>query len=98
MLFGLFGRKEDKILPCDEFCVSLSEGSNPIPQTNSEIFIGSSHNSKNIYKKSTLLSLTSDKIKGTLVARSRCFKKTMKMQTVKRDLEAGLKELGLIQG
>ncbi len=32
-----------------------------------------------------------------VVARSRCFRKNVKMQTVKRDLTSGLKTLGLIE-
>ena len=49
----------------------LFEGCNTISQTNSEIFIGNSQNTKNIYKKSIILYIDSDKIKGTVFARKR---------------------------
>ncbi len=55
-----------------EYSIPLFEGENEISQTNCEIFIGNSHNTKNIYKKSILLSLDFDTIVGELVARSRC--------------------------
>ena len=66
-----FIRKQDKEGDCDSFCITLSHGSNVISQTNSEIVIGNSQNSKNVYKKSILLSLNSDKISGKLIARTR---------------------------
>lgn len=66
-----FVKKQDKPEECAPFCVKLSEGENRISQTNSEIFIGNSHYSKNVYKKSILLSIASDKIEGELVARNR---------------------------
>ena len=49
----------------------LFEGENFISHTNSEIFIGNSHNAKNVYKKEILLSIDSDKINGALIARNR---------------------------
>jgi tRNA(Ile)-lysidine synthase len=49
----------------------INEGSNIISQTNCEIIIGNSHTTKNVYKKSTLMSFDFDKIKGTLIARNR---------------------------
>ncbi len=55
----------------ESYEVSLSDGKNYISQTKCEIFIGNSHNAKNIYKKSILLSFHSDKIKGKLIARNR---------------------------
>ena len=66
-----FVKKSDKPTECEAFCVTLSEGENRISQTNSEIVIGNSQSSKNIYKKSILLSIASDKINGALTARSR---------------------------
>ena len=51
--------------------IKLFEGSNPISQTKAEIFIGNSQKSKNIYKKSIVLSIDSAKIKGTIFARQR---------------------------
>ena len=64
-------KKEDKPKECDSFELALTEGSNLISQTNSEIVIGTSQSSKNVYKKSTLLSIASDKIEGGLIARNR---------------------------
>ena len=66
-----FIRKQDKEKECEDFYITLREGSNIISQTNSEIVIGNSQSSKNVYKKSILLSLTSDKINGELIARKR---------------------------
>ena len=66
-----FIRKQDKEKECEDFYITLCEGSNIISQTNSEIVIGNSQSSKNVYKKSILLSLTSDKISGELIARKR---------------------------
>lgn len=54
-----------------DYCVRLEKGENFISQTNSEIFISTSHNSKNIYKKSTILYIDFATIKGDLVARPR---------------------------
>lgn len=53
------------------YSIPLNEGSNFISQTNCEIFIGNSHNAKNIYKKSIQLAIDFDKIKGELYARGR---------------------------
>ncbi len=63
-----------KKLPSTKICdyeLELCEGHNPISQTNSEIFIGNSHNAKNIYKKETILYFDSAKINGVLFARPR---------------------------
>lgn len=54
-----------------DYDVILSEGETFISQTNSEIVIGNSQNTKNIYKKSILLSIDFDKIKGKMRARGR---------------------------
>lgn len=53
------------------YSVPLREGVNRISQTNCEIVISSSQNTKNIYKNSILLSLDSDTIKGCLTATER---------------------------
>lgn len=63
--------KSDTAQCAQAYSITLTDGENPISQTNSEIFIGNSQCSKNIYKKSILLSIDSDKICGELVARSR---------------------------
>ena len=51
--------------------VTLSEGKTLISQTECEIIMGNSQNTKNIYKKSILLSLDSATINGCITARSR---------------------------
>ncbi len=67
----LYIRKKAQQKEYAPYSVSIFGGNNFISQTQCEIFIGNSHNAKNIYKKSILLSFRSDKIKGELVARSR---------------------------
>ena len=64
-------RKKEKKEAVEYYETELFEGSNIISQTNSEIFIGNSQNAKNIYKKSIILYIDSDKIRGTLIARQR---------------------------
>lgn len=64
-------RKAEKKTVIEPYSIPLSEGSNSISQTNCEIVIVNSQNTKNVYKNSTPLSLDSAKIKGGLVARSR---------------------------
>ncbi len=56
-----------------EICFSktLSVGKNEINTAGVDIYINSEQYSKNIYKKSTVLYITFDKIKGDLVARNR---------------------------
>ena len=65
-----FIKKEEKA-DIDDFCVTLSSGENRIEEANAIIFLDSDLYSKNIYKKSILLSIDSAKIKGGLIARSR---------------------------
>ncbi len=67
----LYIRKKTVLPNIEPYCITLNDGINQISQTNCEIFIGNSHSTKNVYKKSILLSVCSDKIKGKLVARSR---------------------------
>ena len=55
----------------DAFNVLLSNGKNEITDAEVEIFLNDLNYSKNIYKKSILLSIESDTIDGALVARSR---------------------------
>lgn len=62
---------ETKIPEAEDYSIALCEGSNPISQTNTEIFIGNSQNAKNVYKKAIILYIDSAKIKGELFARSR---------------------------
>ena len=54
-----------------EFNIALSDGRNSINEAKIEIFINTESNSKNIYKKSIILSIDSAKIKGAIHARSR---------------------------
>ncbi len=79
-------RKEDKA-QFSAYSLPLREGSNFISQTNCEIFIGNSHNTKNIYKKSILLSIDSAKIKGELVARSRISGDKIKVNGMHKSLK-----------
>lgn len=55
----------------NDYSIGLTEGSNYISQINAEIFIGNSHNAKNVYKQETILHIDSDKIVGALFARQR---------------------------
>ncbi len=67
LLFRKAQTKED----CSPYSLPLFEGKTQISQTNCEIIMGRSHNTKNIYKNSILLSLDSAKINGSLMARNR---------------------------
>ena len=64
-------RKKSFKAQISDYRVELFEGENFISHTNSEIFIGNSHSSKNIYKKETILYIDFDRIKGGLFARRR---------------------------
>ena len=64
-------KREPTPAPAEDFYTELSQGENFIPEINAKIIIGTSQNEKNIYKNSILLYLDSDKICGSLVARSR---------------------------
>lgn len=64
-------RKKLPSMEISDYKLKLSEGQNTISQTNSEIFIGNSQNTKNIYKKETILYIDSDKIEGEIFARPR---------------------------
>ena len=67
----LIFRRVEKKPDIEEYSVPLSEGNNPISQTNCEIVIVNSQNTKNIYKNSILLYIDFAKINGSLYARSR---------------------------
>ena len=56
---------------CADFNIALKDGINTIDGANIDIFVNIEPYSKNIYKKSILLSIQSAKINGALVARSR---------------------------
>ncbi len=66
-----FIKRADVPTPPEDFEISLSEGKNEISQINAKIIIGNSQNTKNIYKKSTLLYFASAKICGGIMARNR---------------------------
>ena len=68
LYFETRGQKNDAP---EEFDAILSDGINLISEINTEIIIGNSQCPKNIYKKSILLYLDSDKICGDLKARNR---------------------------
>lgn len=69
------------------YSIPLSEGSNFISQTNCEIFIGNSHNAKNIYKKSIQLAIDFDKINGELYAKSRSAGDKIKINGMNKSLK-----------
>ena len=64
-------KRTEACVPSEDFQLSLSEGINFISDIHTEIIIGNSQSAKNIYKKSILLYLDSDKICGSLKARNR---------------------------
>ncbi len=64
-------RKKAQKPTVEPYFQELFEGKNRISQINCEIVILNSQNTKNIYKNSTLLSLASAKINGSLYARPR---------------------------
>ena len=64
-------RKIQKEATVGEYNIVLCNGKNVISQIKSELFMGSSQSEKNIYKKSTLLSIDFDNINGELTARNR---------------------------
>ena len=64
-------KRRKACVPSGDFEISLFEGINLISDIHTEIIIGNSQNQKNIYKKSILLYLDSDKICGGLKARNR---------------------------
>lgn len=64
-------RKKEEKTKIEHYSLPLYEGSNRISQTNCEIVITNSQNTKNVYKNSIQISLESAKIKGELYARSR---------------------------
>ena len=66
-----FEKRRQTCTPPDDFEITLSEGINFISDIHTEIIIGNSQSTKNIYKKSILLYLDSDKICGSLKARNR---------------------------
>lgn len=67
--------------------IPLSDGVNRISQTDCEIIMGNSQKSKNIYKKSILLYLASDKIMGTVTARNRRDGDAMKIGGMTKSLK-----------
>ena len=66
-----FEKRRQAVAPPEDFEIVLSEGINFISDIHTEIIIGNSQKTKNIYKKSILLYLDSDKICGSLKARNR---------------------------
>lgn len=64
-------RKSDVKASPEDFVIPLENGNNEISVAGVDIILNDRHYSKNIYKKSILLSIESDKINGTLIAKSR---------------------------
>jgi len=68
---GLLFRKKAETVQIEPYDVEISHGDNYISQTNCEIIIGNSQRKINVYKKSILLYIDFDKIKGVLRVRDR---------------------------
>lgn len=64
-------RKKQQPTVVEEYELPLKEGHNAVSQTNCQIIIANSQNTKNVYKNSISLSLASAKINGSLIARSK---------------------------
>jgi len=79
--------------PPNEFCVTLEDGENFLSEINAKIIIGNSQSDINIYKKSILLYLDSDKICGVLKARSRMPGDKIRINGVNRQLKKLLTDL-----
>lgn len=67
-LYFVSPKKRNTEIP---FKAKLDNGKNEIDAANVDIFVNSDQYSKNIYKKSTVLYIKSDKITGDLIARNR---------------------------
>jgi len=74
-------------LTVDSYKIELFNGRNTISQTNSEIFIGISHNAKNVYKNETILYIDFDKIDGKLFARPRAAGDKIKMNGMSKSVK-----------
>lgn len=68
---GLIFRKKVQKVQTEQYDFEISHGDNYISQTNCEIIIGNSQRKINVYKKSILLYIDFDKIKGGLRVRNR---------------------------
>ena len=79
--------KKSRPLTIDDYKVELFEGQNAISQTNSKIFIGFSHNAKNVYKNETILYIDFDKIDGKLFARPRAAGDKIKMNGMSKSVK-----------
>lgn len=64
-------QKKESLSPTEPFRIPLKNGKNTISQIACEIIMGTSQNTKNIYKNSIQFRMDSAKIKGILYARSR---------------------------
>ncbi|MBQ9782973.1 MAG: tRNA lysidine(34) synthetase TilS [Clostridia bacterium] len=80
-------RKRLPIIDYPPYTLPLAEGSNRISQTNCEIVMLPSQNTKNIYKNSILLSLDSDKIIGNLFVRGRLPGDRIRMGGMRKSLK-----------
>ena len=67
----LWLRKKEEKAETEAYCIPIFEGCTHISQTNCQIIIANSQNTKNVYKNSIQISIESAKIKGGLYARSR---------------------------
>ena len=86
-------KRESAPLPPEDFCVTLKDGENFLSEINAKIIIGNSQTDINIYKKSILLYLDSDKICGVLKARNRMAGDKIIIRGVHRQLKKLLTDL-----
>ncbi len=86
-------KHEEAPLPPKDFCVTLEDGENFLSEINAKIIIGNSQSDINIYKKSILLYLDSDKICGVLKARSRMAGDKIRVNGVNKQLKKLLTDL-----
>ncbi|MBE6706746.1 MAG: tRNA lysidine(34) synthetase TilS [Ruminococcaceae bacterium] len=86
-------KHEEAPLPPNDFCVILKDGENFLSEINAKIIIGNSQSNINIYKKSILLYLDSDKICGVLRARNRMAGDKIRINGVNKQLKKLLTDL-----
>lgn len=80
-------RKKRTPLTISDYQISICDEKTFISQTNAEIFIGNSHNAKNVYKKEIILYIDFDKIKGDLFARPRRAGDRIRMNGMSKSLK-----------
>lgn len=86
-------KRESAPTPPKDFFVTLEDGENFLSEINAKIIIGNSQSDINIYKKSILLYLDSDKICGVLKARNRLPGDKIRINGVNKSLKKLLTDL-----